>query len=75
MTPPRGAAHWQSGERLRAWVAMTSDGVLAAHGDLLGGKMRIGGQLQFSVLPDGRLPRDGVAPRAFSVPIESERRL
>jgi hypothetical protein len=62
--------HWQSGERLRAWVAMTSDidGVLAAHGDLLGGKMRIGGQHQFSVLPDGRLPRDGVAPSVIDRP-------
>jgi hypothetical protein len=56
--------HWQNGERLRAWVAMTSDidAVLAVHGDLLGGKVRIGKQLQFSVLPDGRLPRGGVAP-------------
>src|SRR5262249_12568508 len=35
---------WQNGERLRAWVASTADidAVLAAHGDLLGGKMRIG---------------------------------
>ncbi len=56
--------HWQSGERLRAWVATTSDidAVLAIHGELLGGKMRIGGQLQFSVLADGRLPRGGAAP-------------
>jgi len=56
--------HWQNGERLRAWVASTDDidAVLAAHGDLLGGKMRIGGQLQFSVLADGRQPRGGVAP-------------
>jgi hypothetical protein len=56
--------HWQNGERLRAWVARTCDidAVLAAHGHLLGGKMRIGRQSQFSVLPDGGLPRGGVLP-------------
>jgi hypothetical protein len=56
--------HWQNGERLRAWVARTDDidAVLAAHGDLLGETMRIGQRSQFSVLGDGRLPRDGVLP-------------
>src|SRR5262249_8619765 len=56
--------HWQDGERLRAWVARTSDidAVLAAHGDLLGAKMPIGRQAQFSILPAGRLPLGGVLP-------------
>jgi hypothetical protein len=56
--------HWQDGERLRAWVARASDidAVLAAHGHLLGGKMRIGRLAQFSVLPDGRLPDGGALP-------------
>jgi hypothetical protein len=56
--------HWQNGERLRAWVATTCDidAVLRAHGHLLGGKMRIGRQSQFSVLPDGGLPLAGVLP-------------
>jgi Glyoxalase-like domain len=55
---------WQDGERLRAWVARTDDldTVLAAHGHLLGGKMRIGLKSQFSIQPDGRLPIGGILP-------------
>jgi hypothetical protein len=56
--------HWKDGERLRTWVARTSDidAVLAAHGHRFGGKMQIGQTTQFSVLPDGRLPLGAALP-------------
>src|SRR6185295_3299699 len=57
-------AHCRSGERLRGWVAHTDDidAVVAAHGDLLGGKISIGRNSQFSLLPDGALPFNGMLP-------------
>jgi hypothetical protein len=57
-------AHWMNGERLRGWVAHTGDidAVLAAHGNLLGSKISIGRNSQFSLLPDGALPFGGVLP-------------
>lgn len=58
---------WDAGRRLRTWVAATDslDAVLAQHGDLFGGQTRIsrGGKYsQFSLLPDGALPMDGILP-------------
>ena len=55
---------WANGNRLRGWVARTDDidAVLIGHGELLGGKIRIGTYGQFSLLPDGSLPLDGVLP-------------
>jgi Glyoxalase-like domain len=55
---------WANGRRLRAWVARTGDidAVLAVHGALFGGKVRIGQVSQFSLLPDGALPWDGALP-------------
>ena len=55
---------WARGERLKAWVARTDDidAVLAAHGALLGDKVRIGQFSQFSLLPNGALPLAGVLP-------------
>jgi hypothetical protein len=61
------AAAWDKGRRLRAWVARTGDldGVLARHGNVLGRKTRASRgdrSWLFSVLPDGSLPMDGIAP-------------
>jgi len=55
---------WANGERLRGWVARTDDidAVLADHGELLGGKMRLGKNAGFSLLADGSLPLGGVLP-------------
>lgn len=58
---------WDDGRRLRGWVAKTDDldTVLARHGVLLGKKTRVSrGERSwlFSVLPDGSLPVDGIAP-------------
>ncbi|MFM0068791.1 VOC family protein [Paraburkholderia aspalathi] len=58
---------WDDGRRLRGWVAKTDDidTVLARHGVLLGTKTRVSrGERSwlFSVLPDGSLPVDGIAP-------------
>ena len=57
-------SHWEKGERLRTWVARTDDidAVLKDHGELLGGKLRIGGVAHFSLLPDGSLPLGGILP-------------
>ena len=55
---------WRDGARLRGWVARTGniDAVLATHGGLFGGTVRIAEVAQFSLLPDGGLPMDGVLP-------------
>lgn len=58
---------WDSGCRLRGWVARTDDfdGVLSCHGDLLGYKTQVsrgGRSWLFSVPADGALPGDGIAP-------------
>lgn len=61
---------WDSGRRLRGWVAQTNDlnAVLAQHGNLLGKKTAISRgdrSWLFSVPHDGSLPADGVAPSAM----------
>jgi hypothetical protein len=58
---------WDSGMRLRGWVASTGDidAVLASHGRLLGLKTRVSRgdrSWLFSVPPDGSQPAAGVAP-------------
>lgn len=60
-------ADWETGRRLRGFVARTDDldGVLAAHGDLLGqaATMTRGALTwRFGVRPDGAWPADGAAP-------------
>jgi hypothetical protein len=60
-------ADWDSGRRLRGFVARTDalDGVLAAHGDLLGqaATMTRGAlSWRFGVRSDGAWPADGAAP-------------
>lgn len=57
---------WDSGRRLRGWVARTDDldAVLARH-PLLGRRMRFSsakGDFLFAVPDDGSLPLDGAAP-------------
>lgn len=61
---------WDEGRRLRGWVAQTSDldAVLAQHGSTLGQKTRLSRGDRtwlFSILPDGSLPVDGIAPSAI----------
>ncbi len=63
-------ADWQAGRRLRGFVARTDDldGVLAAHGDLLGqaATMTRGAlSWRFGLRPDGAWPADGAAPCAM----------
>jgi Glyoxalase-like domain len=65
--PPKGRADWDSGRRLRGFVARTDDldGVLAAHQGLLGQAATVTrGALSwcFGVRPDGAWPADGAAP-------------
>jgi Glyoxalase-like domain len=60
-------AAWDSGLRLRGWVARTTDidSVLARHEGIFGKKTRLtrGGSVYFfSIPPDGSLPLGGVAP-------------
>jgi hypothetical protein len=60
-------ANWDSGRRLCGFVARTDDldGVLAAHGDLLGqaATMTRGAlSWRFGVRPDGAWPADGAVP-------------
>lgn len=60
-------ADWEAGRRLRGLVARTDelDGVLAAHGDLLGqaATMTRGALAwRFGVRPDGAWPADGAVP-------------
>lgn len=57
-------AHWDRGERLRAWVARSDDlaAVLREQGALFGEALRLGEVARFSLRPDGSLPEDGVLP-------------
>lgn len=60
-------ADWESGRRLRGWVARTSDldAVLARHQDVLGRKVDFtsaNGSFCFAIPDDGALPLDGAAP-------------
>lgn len=58
---------WDSGFRLRGWVARTTDvaEVLARHGSILGEEVRLSGSgrnFSFAVPPGGALPLGGLAP-------------
>jgi hypothetical protein len=60
-------ADWDSGRRLRGWVARTNEieTVLAQHGNILGGKVAFSsanGSFCFAIPADGSLPLDGAAP-------------
>lgn len=57
-------AHWERGERLRAWVACSDDfdGHLRDHGALFGETLRLGEVARFSLRRDGRLPEEGILP-------------
>lgn len=60
-------ADWESGRRLRGWVARTNDldAVLARHRDVLGRKVDFtsaNGRFCFAIPEDGSLPLDGAAP-------------
>lgn len=60
-------ADWDSGRRLRGWVARTSDidAVLARHETVLGRKVDFtsaNGSFCFAIPDDGALPLDGAAP-------------
>ncbi len=65
--PERVRAEWDAGRRLRGFVARTDDldGVLAAHGDLLGHATTVTrGALswRFGLRADGAWPADGPCP-------------
>ncbi|SDA09238.1 Glyoxalase-like domain-containing protein [Methylobacterium sp. UNC378MF] len=67
----RVRADWDSGRRLRGFVARTDDldGVLTAHGALLGAAATMTrGDLswRFALPPDGGWPADGAAPCAMA---------
>jgi hypothetical protein len=58
---------WETGARLRAWVARTNDldAVLACHSAMLGSKIRVSRgdrDWLFSLPLDGALPHGGLAP-------------
>lgn len=61
-------AAWESGQRLRGWVARTQqmDALLAQHGSLLGRKTQLSAGTAppyfFAIPPGGALPLAGVAP-------------
>lgn len=60
-------ADWDSGRRLRGWVARTDniDAVLTRHGPVLGRKVDFtsaNGRFCFAIPDDGALPLDGAAP-------------
>ncbi|PJI43922.1 MAG: riboflavin deaminase [Ferrovibrio sp.] len=60
-------ADWDSGRRLRGWVARTNDldAVLARYADILGKKVAFtsaNGDFCFAIPEDGSLPLDGAAP-------------
>lgn len=60
-------ADWESGRRLRGWVARTHDidAVLARYQAVLGRKVTFGsanGSFCFAIPDDGALPLDGAAP-------------
>lgn len=60
-------ADWESGRRLRGWVARTQDidAVLARHGQLLGRRVDFtsaNGSFCFAIPDDGALPLEGAAP-------------
>lgn len=60
-------ADWDSGRRLRGWVARTSDinAVLAGHETVLGRKVEFtsaNGSFCFAIPADGSLPLEGAAP-------------
>lgn len=60
-------ADWESGRRLRGWVARTHDlnSVLARHQGVLGRKVAFtsaNGSFCFAIPDDGTLPLDGAAP-------------
>lgn len=57
-------ADWTKGIRLKTWVARSDniDELLGAQEELFGGKIRIGGFAQFSLLADGSLPMGGLLP-------------
>ncbi|MES4992485.1 VOC family protein [Phyllobacterium sp. 22229] len=57
-------ATWEQGLRLRGWVARTHDidGILNAHGPVLGEKRWLDGHFNFSVPASGKLPMDGTMP-------------
>jgi hypothetical protein len=60
-------ADWDSGRRLRGWVARTDniDAVLTRHGPVLGRKVDFtsaNGRFCFAIPDDGSLPLDGAAP-------------
>lgn len=60
-------AAWDSGFRLRGWVARTTDieAVLSEHAGMLGRKVAFSsrnGDFFFAIPDDGSLPLDGVAP-------------
>lgn len=64
---PAVRADWESGRRLRGWVARTSDidAVLVRHESLLGRKVDFtsaNGSFCFAIPDDGALPLDGAAP-------------
>lgn len=71
-------ADWEAGRRLRGWVAHTDDlnGVPKQHSDLFGAQVRIsraGLYSQFSLLPDGKLPADGILPSVIDRGAENNR--
>lgn len=65
--PAAVRADWDSGRRLRGWVARTNniDAVLARQENLLGRKLAFtsaNGSFCFAIPDDGSLPLDGAAP-------------
>lgn len=65
--PKAVRSHWTAGLRLRGWVARTNDldAVLAVHGPVLGGAIRVsrdGNHSRISMPRDGSLPLGGALP-------------
>jgi len=62
--PDAVRADWEAGVRLRAWVARCDDiaAIVDRHRALFGEAVRIDREARFSLLADGRLPKDGALP-------------